>query len=446
MKVYNLFCKNIILPISDLFLGLKVRVEFNIADKLQFESRENIEQYQLERFKELIKQIYTTVPFYKRYFNKHNLTPNDFVSLGDIKKLPVITKKTLHDNFNDLQVEGFAKKIYEMKSSGSTGVSSTVLIDRAIQSEVFATQLLFWSWGSFYMGTPHIQTGMSLNRGLIKAIKDYIFRCEYVSAFGLTDEKINVIISKINQKRIKYLFGYASSIYVIAKHLSNNNIHLPLERIFTWGDCLFPHYRELIEKYFECTVHDCYGLGEGLQVAAQCDKGGALHVAEHKVYIEILKSSRDDNGTDESLGKILITRFETGPMPLIRYDSGDLASFVAGECECGRKLKMISRIHGRDTDVIQSPAGDRLIVHYFTRIFEMIPEIKQFQIRQCIKEEINILYVPASNFSDSVLERIRKEIHSECVYKFKVNFNLVKNIPLQKSNKRRFVVSSIPFI
>jgi len=444
MSINNFFSDNVVLPVADLLLGLSVGTEMEKIEKFQWQERKYIDEYQNLKFKELVNYIYSNVPFYKKYFAEKKITPKDFVTLKDIDKLPIITKRILKQHFNILKVENFHQKTYKMKSSGSTGTQTVVLVDNMINSEVFATQLLFWSWGGFTMGTPHIQTGMSINRGTLKKIKDIIFRCEYTSAFDLSDAKLLLLLAKMRKKKIKYLFGYASSIYVIAQYMKTKNIQYSLLRIFTWGDCLYPHYRSLIEETFKCSVHDCYGLGEGLQVAAQCGHGLPLHISEHNVFVEII-NPKPEHITNDELGKILVTRFTPGPMPLIRYETGDLAKFVSGECSCGRKLKKISRVYGRDTDVVQSPNGDRLIVHFFTQIFEMIPEIQQFQVRQLVKEEIEIFYIPGEGFSAIVLEKVKKAIHSQSTYKFKIIFYEVHDIPLQKSNKRRFVISEIPF-
>ncbi len=43
----------------------------------------------------------------------------------------------------------------------------------------------------------------------------------------------------------------------------------------TWGDTLYAHYRETIERAFGARVLDTYGIGEGMQVSAQCEGGGS---------------------------------------------------------------------------------------------------------------------------------------------------------------------------
>jgi phenylacetate-CoA ligase len=441
---YQRFCHAVVLPAADVVLGQHVRSTFDELLAFQWSSREEIARYRERRLTELVRFSVERVPFYRAAYEQCGLRPEDITTCDDLPKLPVLTKQNLRDSFDALRVEDYRGVTYTMKSSGSTGTQTTVLIDKECNDEVFATQLLFWSWGGFAMGQSHLQTGMSLKRGATRRLKDLLFRCTYASAFDLTDSTTAALLRKIDRRGIRALFGYASSIFVLATFLEKRHLRRQLDCIFTWGDSLFPHYRELIERVFQCRVNDCYGLGEGLQCAAQCEHHDALHEAMHGVIVEIV----DHEGLpvpSGQLGRVVVTRLTPGPMPLIRYDTGDVAHFVEGACPCGRSLRRVSRIQGRATDIVTTPAGDRLIVHFFTQIFEMIPEIAQFQIRQERPESITILYVPGSGFEENVLGRVRAEITANCTYPLAIDFSAVSTIPLEQSNKRRFVISSVPF-
>lgn len=444
LTAYQHFCQSVLLPTTDLLLGQRVASTLRDLVEFQWAKEERIDAYRSQRLGELIAFSMQRVPFYRAAFKDAGLSPSDIRHTRDLRNLPVLTKQHLREQFDALKVEGYRGRTFEMKSSGSTGTQTTVLIDKACNDEVFATQLLFWSWGGFAMGQPHLQTGMSLDRGWVKRTKDLLFRCTYVSAFDLTDEAAAGMLREIDRRSIRALFGYASSLYVLARFLEKQGTTRRMDSIFTWGDSLFPHYRALIEQVFQCPVNDCYGLGEGLQCAAQCEQHDALHEAMHGVILEIV----DHEGQpvpDGQLGRVVATRLAPGPMPLIRYDTGDVAHFVDGSCACGRRLRRISRIQGRATDIVTTPAGDRLIVHFFTQIFEMIPEIAQFQVRQQAPEAITVLYVRGEGFSTQVLDRARQEIVSNCRFPLGVRFEEVAAIPLERSNKRRFVVSSVPF-
>jgi phenylacetate-CoA ligase len=441
---YQRLCHTLLLPAADLLLRTHVRSRLDELLAFQWADADELARYRARRLGELVRFSHDRVPFYRAALQARGLAPDDITHPDQLPRLPVLTKQDLRDRFEALRVAGYQGPTVAMKSSGSTGMQTTVLVDSACNDEVFATQLMFWMWGGFVMGLPHLQTGMSLERGLVKRAKDLLFRCTYVSAFDLSDAAAASMLAHIDRKRIRALFGYASSIYVLARHLDARGLRRPMASIFTWGDSLFPHYRELIEKVFGCPVNDCYGLGEGLQCAAQCEQHDALHEAMHGVIIEIVDHDGQPVPTGQ-LGRVVVTRLTPGPMPLIRYDTGDVAHFVDGACACGRGLRRISRIQGRASDIVTTPAGDRLIVHFFTQIFEMIPEIAQFQVRQDLPESISIRYVKGQGFHEGILDDIRAQIRANCRYPLGITFEPVDEIPLERSNKRRFVISQVPF-
>lgn len=440
----QLFYRSLLLRTADALLHQQVGSTLAELERFQWLPIDEIDRHRARRLTDLVTFGATHVPFYREALRERGVHPSDIRQPGDLPLLPVLTRQDLQERFEALKVEGYSGAAYLMHSSGSTGAQTSVLVDRSCDSEVFATQLLFWSWGGFSIGQPHLQTGMSVNRGWVKRIKDLLLRCSYVSAFDLTDAAAASILERIDRRGIRALFGYASSLYVLARYLEQRGLTRSMACIFTWGDSLFPHYRALIERVFQCPVNDCYGLGEGLQCAAQCESHDALHEAMHGVVLEIV----DHAGApvpEGQLGRVVVTRLIAGPMPLIRYDTGDVAHFVPGPCPCGRALRRISRIQGRASDIVTTPSGDRLIVHVFTQLFEMIPAISQFQVHQDTPEAIVILYVRGRDFDDAILERIRRDIVSHCRYPLGIEFREVSAIPLERSNKRRFVISRVPF-
>ncbi|MFN5919312.1 MAG: phenylacetate--CoA ligase family protein [Planctomycetota bacterium] len=443
MSMYPWICSNVLLPFSDLILGQKVSERLNQLRGFQWKSTDEIDRYRDRRVAELLSKASGCVPYYAEVFKQRNLNRDSIRTVGDLCKLPILDKKTIREQSDNLLDSSYRGKKIKMMSSGSTGTQTTVWTDPSCMDEVFATQLLFWEWGGFQLGKAHLQTGMSIRRGVLKGVKDFVFRCSYVSAFGLRDQELKTMVERIDRYKINAIFGYASSIYVLAKFMESSGQTRSMKSIFTWGDSLFPHYRELIERVFQCKVNDCYGLGEGLQCAAQCELHQGLHEAMHGVVVEILDSDGQPLPIGE-LGRVVVTRLDHGCMPLIRYDTGDVASFLPERCSCGRNLKLISRIQGRATDIVSTPSGDRLIVHFFTQLFEMIPQIVHFQVRQEQSDRIKILYVPAVDFTPDLLVKLKTQILENCTYPLESDFVPVAEIPLEKSNKRRFVISNVP--
>ena len=143
-------------------------------------------------------------------------------------------------------------------------------------------------------------------------------------------------------------------------------------------------------------------------------------------------------------GRIVLTRLHPGPMPLIRYEVGDVGVPGGGErCSCGRGLPMMKSIDGRTTDVVVTPAGNRLIVHFFTGILEYFREIDTFQVVQETVEDLVVRIVPTKEWRSESEESIRAALVKQGISGMKVHIETVKEIPLTPGGKRRFIISKV---
>ena len=300
------------------------------------------------------------------------------------------------------------------------------------------------NFSGWEIGEPFLQTGMSLKRGAVRWAKDLLLGVQYVSAFDLSDTILDRYLSVIEELRLRYVMGYPGSIFFLARRARQLGFNHRLRGIVCWGDNLYRHYRQEMENAFGCQATDTYGCGEGIQVAAQCGGGdGAYHVFMPHVIVEVV----NDDGIPVPAGQagtILLTRLDAGAMPLIRYNVGDIGRM--GQlvcCSCGRGFETMAAIDGRDTDVIVTPRGNRLIVHFFTGIFEYFPSIDTFRITQDRPDAIRVEIAPRSDFKLEHWDQIKREILEKGDPDLKIDMTLVPDIGLESSNKRRFVISRL---
>ncbi len=329
-------------------------------------------------------------------------------------------------------------------TSGSTGVPFKIFLDNHSMSISRAMMLLRATYSGWEIGEKYMQTGMTLDRGVVKKLKDKLLRVKYVSAFNLTDRQLDLYLDTLEAEKCRYIMGYASSLYLLAERAEKTGFNTPVKGIVSWGDNMYPHYRKLIEKQFGCRVTDTYGCGEGIQVSAQCGRSsGSYHVFMPHVAVEYVDT--DLNPAIDNTGEILLTRLNPGVIPLIRYRVGDIGSRdSAPACPCGRGLELMKSIDGRASDIIITPNGNRLIVHFFTGIFEYARHIETFQVVQTETSGITVKIVPKNEFNQQEWETLKMEILEKGDADLEINLEIVEGIPLEKSNKRRFVISRLP--
>lgn len=436
--LYCFFVQHIGIRVGDFLFKQNILERIQYLRKAQYMPLDKLEEEKAKLLKILIKTSYNEVPFYKELFDKYKIKPEEINSPNDLNKIPIVTKDLLRENYPAKTVRKTGLKTYENLTSGSTGKNFVVLEDIKIAGLNRAAFILMLEWAGWKIGEKHFQTGMTLNRGFLKKVKDVVFRCEYASAYDLKEDNLDRYLEIIERKKIRHIFGYPGSLYFLAKRAKELGWNTPMKAVVTWGDTLEDKARRLIEEVFQKQVTDAYGCGEGIQVACQCEKG-SYHIFSLDTIVEIV----DDNGEilpPGEMGNIILTRLHPGPMPLIRYRVGDRGILDCKSCECGRTWELLKGLRGREADEIITPSGNKLIVHFFTGILEHFKEIDEFQVVQKKENLLIIKIVPSKPISEELKSKIIEKLKEHGADDMVIQIEIVKEIPLEKTGKRKFVI------
>lgn len=96
----------------------------------KLDTREKVEEFQFARLKEIIQYAYRYVPYYSRTFDEIGFHPDDFKILGDLKKIPYLTKQIIRENRDELISCKFPKKhLKVVETGGTTGMPMEFLLD-----------------------------------------------------------------------------------------------------------------------------------------------------------------------------------------------------------------------------------------------------------------------------------------------------------------------------
>lgn len=437
------FIRNLLLPLGDRAFGQQMMSRLRFLEAAQWWDRERLESVRTLSLRELIKTAYDSVPFYTRSMDASGVRPADITTLGDLSRLPIVTKDMLRPGYPHLTTRKTRQKTFEKRTSGSTGKNFIVAEDSETAGWYRASLMLAFEWSGWRIGEEQLQTGMTFKRGLQKRLKDALLGCHYVSAAALDDRSLDLNLELMDRRSIRYVWGYPGSIYLLARRAAERGWNRPLKAIVTWGDNLYPGYRRTIEAAFQTRVYDTYGCAEGIEVAAQCGVAGNYHLHALDVIVEYVDEQGQSVPADRP-GRILLTRLHAGPMPLIRYQVGDIG--VSGDqrlCPCGRGFQRMHSVEGRDTDVVVTPSGNRLIVHYFTGILEHFAEIDSFQVRQDERSSITVLVTATREFTRETPARIVTALQQLRAPDLKIHLEVVDSIPIGPSGKRRFVINNL---
>lgn len=431
--------RHVLLPLGDNLIGHPMIRRLGHLEREQWWPRERIEQERNRRLAHLIGTAYREVPLYRELLDRAKVCPACVRSPEDLQKLPIVTKEMLREAYPQRTCRAVPGRTYETSTSGSTGKNLRVREDHETAAWYRATFLLSLEWAGWQIGESHIQIGMTTRRDRERRLKDFFMGCHYFSGHDLSDPALDRCLEVLDRKPIRHLWGYPGSLYCLARRAQHHRWNTPLSSIVTWGDQLHSHFRQTIESVFGTGVHDTYGCGEGMQIAAQCGHSPLYHLHELDVVVEFLDEQGEPVGPGQA-GNIVVTRLHAGPMPFIRYSIGDVGvPGGADQCSCGRELRLLKNIQGRSGDFVLSPSGNRLIVHFFTGILEHFSEVDSFQVVQDRIHEIRLRVVPGPGFNAKVAEQICRALHNKGA-DLEVVVEVVNEIPLTPGGKRKFIV------
>lgn len=435
--------KNVVCPIGDRLAGHHMIRRLRFLEQAQWWDRGRLEQERTQSLSKLIRVAYAEVPFYRNVMDAAGIRPENVRCVEDLGELPVVDKAMLRSGYPTMTTRATGQRTYEASTSGSTGANFRVQEDNETAAQYRAVFLLALEWSGWEFGRPHLQTGITVSRSFERKLKDFFFRCHYAPAFDLTDSALDRSLDTMERNKLEYVWGYPGSLYYLARRAMQRGWNRPLKSLVTWGDKLLPLYRATIENAFKAQVFDTYGCGEGIQIAAQCGHGPGYHMHMLDTVVELL----DDEGQPVlpgQPGRVVLTRLHPGPMPLIRYAVGDV---VVGSkipmCPCGRAFPLLEDIQGRLTDVVITPTGNRLIVHFFTGILEHFPEIDTFQIVQETRDNLVIHILPTQTFNRESEAKVRAVLIEKGLLGMRIDVDVVTRIPLTPGGKRRFIINKL---
>lgn len=357
-----------------------------------------------------------------------------------LKHVPILTKAAIKINTDDI-LTVHSKKLIKLSSSGSTGEQTEVYLNKKELSLDRAIQIHWWEWAGYKIGMPMLQTGLATSRSFEKKLKDFFFRTTYLFAFGLQENDLTPLKNWIAGNR-PFLGGYASSLYVISTLLEKQN--LSFSSSVSWGDKLFDHYKTCIHNNLRCQVFETYGTGEGFKIAAQKDLP-FMYIMSPYVYLEVVDEKGNEVPEGE-MGYVVVTNLINRSMPLIRYRLGDLAIKLPKTMYPKQKslsLPLLQKVIGRETDLVITPKGKKLIVHSFTGIFEYYPQIKQFCIVQENLTGVKVLFIRDQHFQAHILDEIENRLAKLIEEDFIIQFEEVAEIPPTKSGKPQIIISRL---
>ena len=383
----------------------------------------------------ILKHATETTAFYIKYMG--------YKSLEDF---PVINKSVIKENTDDFLSNQFQKdKLHKVTTSGSTGAPLTVWQDTGKRVRHQAENIYFSELAEYSLGSRlyYLRVWNSLNRkSMVKRLQQNIIMQD---AGDLSDRNFESFIMKLKKDTsTKSVLAFSSTHEALSHYVFSKLLPLPVKvsSLITISETLPEEAKNILKKAFNCPVISRYSNMENGFLAQQCIKDNhEYHINRASFHIELLDPEKDEPVAEGKLGRIVVTDLFNFAMPLIRYDTGDMA-VMAEKSVCGAPGPVFTSVEGRKVDFIHDTKGNLLSPHVITNtMWRYSAQVRQFQfIQESSSEYIIKLNCLKSGFdrSGELITDLKHYLGQDAT----IGIELVDDIPVLASGKRKKIVNN----
>jgi len=310
------------------------------------------------------------VPYYRRTFRQLSLTPEEFCSGDDIVKLPVIDAETIRQEPDQFLADNVDPRgCLVLKTSGSSGVSRAISIDRAAIFRNAAQGERERSMIAAAVGKRHgyreavIVLESGLDESSTPRVQRYLRQHAYFPK-AVDVERLYIDVAqppeaylpRLNRFAPDIIQAYGSSIDQLIDHVTTarSEFHRP-RAVYFHSDPLAPRTRSALLT-FGIPVFSTYEACEAQKIGFECEAHRGYHVNVDTYPVRIVDRDGRDVAAGET-GRVVVSNLSNRAMVLLNYDLGDRARWLPGRCGCGRTLPRLELIGRTSMQFVTLPSG-----------------------------------------------------------------------------------------
>lgn len=360
-----------------------------------------------------------------------------------ISRFPIINKVEVKGNISAYTNPTFSGDTIVMQTSGTTGGGLIFPYSVEMENKQWAvwwryrralgiTQDTWCGWFGGKTVVPHGSTKTPFWR-VNRPGRQVMF-----SSYHLTKDNAGFYYQEINKRQLEWLHGYPSHIARFAAFILDLGLEpiTAVKFITTGAENVLGNQLEVMKRAFPAAIiRQHYGLNEGVANISQ-DKKGEWKVDDDFCYVEFIPVSVDN----KNVCRIIGTGFSNLAFPLIRYDTGDLAT-VERNNEGG--ITRIVSIDGRSSNAIRQPSGHDIVEASLSIVLHDFADIVEAQFHQKSLNEVELWVVKGQNYSDEDEKQLRDALDKTFEKDIICTIKYVNKVDRTKSGKLRIVISEI---
>ena len=422
---------------------------------------ERLRELQLDKLRKVLFFADRWVPFYRERFAQAGLVPEDVRSLSDLSAIPPLTREDLVEQLPRLidrrQRAAFQRavktdrrgqpipfapfrrnRLVRNTTSGSTGTPAVTFEDGSTSALSWATELRCKQWFGVGPGAREARLKRVANEEtppwLQVKMRQYLWNQLPLPGLNLVEADHRENLSRISRFQPQVLWGCTTTLVRMAEFVQQRGQRLPFypKLIITWSEPLLVHEKALLEETFQCPAANIYGGREVGHLGATCPEG-VLHSNQESFFLDTGRPYSED-----CPGELMVTTLFETPLPLIRYQMGDLAELGSQTCSCGRTLQTIRRLSGRSVERFVTSEGRTISGVLWPQVFAKDPGclgVRRFQTVYRPDGGLCFRIVRGGRYSSKTEDFVRDYVHKNIQADLRVVFEFPDEIPVGPSGK-----------
>lgn len=321
-------------------------------DPIETWPQERLVELQWKQLTAVLRYAYKHLPFYRQRFTAAGIHPNDIKTFDDFRRIPLITKADLIHEISETQscqigIEALGSHPLRniIMTSGTLGFHTFASLTpyELTRGGVRAVLREFW----MQKMRPGMRV-MTLSPGwhflsLLDSRALTRMQVECLSPWGTHLPRFaGHFLDAVQHLRPAYLLTIPPVLYAMLGEcersgINSREVFTSVRYISAVGEPVTPQLRKKLKE--ELDLEDLFergGSSDGLWGGGECFAHTGHHVFADFFYIEVIDPVRGNPLPPGERGTVVVTNLSLGKSLYIRFNCEDLATFIPGECPCGR--------------------------------------------------------------------------------------------------------------
>ena len=357
------------------------------SSSIEFDLYDKIVKFNEQLLREHIGYCYEQSPFYRCRFDELGLLPDQIQSVEDLHLLPCTTKEDLERFTQEFLSVSEREIVDTCQTSGTTGKPVSLLQTASDLERVGYNEKISFSAAGM-TAEDSVMIACALGRCFMAGLA-YFEGVRQLGARAIRTGSGNasLLAQSVLLHHPSIIVCVPSQAVLVAEAIQDEG-HDPsclgVKKLICIGepvrtaDLEVSQLGDRLRQLWDCDIVGTYASTEIATSFTDCIACNGGHYHPELITVEIL----DDSGNSVSpgqFGEVVVTPLQVTGMPLLRYCTGDIATYYTDPCQCGRKTYRLSPIVGRKQQKMKI-RGTTVYPNAIFFVLQGIPEIKNYYL------------------------------------------------------------------